>query len=266
MAELEWISLAELSQLPLSARVDQLARTTGGSDTPSHDNDLGLWRQIQGGIAERFTCLAPDPAARDAAGVARLPGSIHSGTGTRVFAWSQLDAERGEFAYSLVELAEFVRIARPANTPRTDGKGPDAVRRGYLRRQGWAIKARRQFETLRALRGGFRDGHRHRAVLLYATLLRRCGLKRDDVLEKVMALGDECRTHDGKALVALTNRGVFATVQSALAHRSRRNPRNDTILDWIDITPEEARELETWGPAARFGAPQPALSRAARQQ
>jgi len=118
------------------------------------------------------------------------------------------------------------------------------------KRRGWlGLYALRlhQGECLRAMRGGFREGCRNHAALLYAHFLKKTG-KPDEVIHKsVFQFAGECRP-------PLSKRECGDAIKSGINPQMRRM-KDRTIADWLGITPEEAPCLETWRPASQSGPP-----------
>ena len=74
------------------------------------------------------------------------------------------------------------------------------------------------------------------------------------ILERVLALAARCKTSDGEQENPLPDDECDAIVQHVFQEKTtaRRIP-NLTISNWLEITDEEAEELESWPSAARFG-------------
>jgi hypothetical protein len=129
---------------------------------------LDLYGRIQEAIIERLLPLGADPAARDATRHIRVPGSLHSESESTVEWWIQGRADSG-YIYTLQELALLLKA-----TP-TRRHGREVIAHNPRKRRGWvALNARRlrDFNTLRAIRGGFCEGCRNNAAKIYAWLLR----------------------------------------------------------------------------------------------
>jgi hypothetical protein len=103
-------------------------------------------------------------AARDAARHLRIAGSINTGSETTVEWWIQ-GANHSGYIHSLPELAKLFRA-----TPTRRHHG-ELVAHTPAKRRGWvALNSRRlrDFNTLRALRGGFSEGCRNNAAISIA--------------------------------------------------------------------------------------------------
>jgi hypothetical protein len=93
-------------------------------------------------------------AARDAARHLRIPGSLNTGSETNVEWWIQGANESG-YVYTLPQLA---KLFKAIPTKRHHG---EVVAHNPAKRRGWVelnAKRLRDFNMLRALRGGFSEG------------------------------------------------------------------------------------------------------------
>jgi len=115
---------------------------------------------------------------------------------------------------------------------------------------GANMRRLRDFGVLRAKRGGFKNGHRNNACLIYALLLRANGADRDAVQASVELLAEECQPPFDRP-------GMRNAVKSAFARTDRgsyqfHQMKDQTIADLLDITSVEAGELEEMPCASRF--------------
>ena len=196
---------------------------------------LDLYRRIQESIIERLLPLGADSAACDATRHIRLPGSLHTGSETLVEWWIQGRGDRG-YVYTLRELASLLNAAP------TRRHGREIVAHNPRKRRGWvALNATRlrDFNTLRALRGGFSEGCRNNAAKIYAWLLRCNAIGGADVYGLVSAMAGECHPRLPKS--AITDAVKYS--------KTMRRMRNRTIADWLNITCAEAEMLEGLPPA-----------------
>jgi hypothetical protein len=195
---------------------------------------LELYRRIQDAIIERLVPLGADMAAKDAARYLRLPGSLNADSETIVEWWIQGANEAG-YIYTLPELAKLFNVI-PAKRHRGE-----IVARNPAKRRGWvALNAQRlrDFNTLRAVRGGFSDGCRNNAAKIYAWLLRANGKSKSDVLGLLTAMGEQCRPR--------LSRGE---IKNAWKYTRLRKMRDQTISDWLKIISSESELLERFPPA-----------------
>lgn len=190
---------------------------------------LELYARIQAAIIERLLPLGADMAARDAARHLRLAGSLNSGAEKTVEWWIQ-GADEGGYIYTLPELA---RLFKATPTRRHHG---ELVAHNPAKRRGWvALNARRlrDFNTLRALRGGFGEGCRNNAAKIYAWLLRCNAISKPDVLGLLRVMGSQCRP-------PLSN----GEIKGAWKYRKILRMRDQLIANWLLVTTEEAAVLE----------------------
>jgi hypothetical protein len=196
---------------------------------------LDLYSRIQESIIERLLPLGADAAARDATRHIRLPGSLHGESENVVEWWVQGRADSG-YIYTLQELALLLK-ATPSRR-----HGRETIAHNPRKRRGWvALNARRlrDFNTLRAMRGGFYDGCRNNAAKIYAWLLRCNATGGSDVYGLVSAMAAECHPRLPKG-----------AVKDAVIYSKRmRRMFEQTISDWLNVTTSEAELLEGFPPA-----------------
>ena len=198
---------------------------------------LELYSRIQAAIVERLLPLGADMAARDAARHLRIPGSLNSGSETNVEWWTHGANESG-YIYTLPQLAKLFRAILTKRHHR------EIIAHNPAKRRGWvALNAKRlrNFNALRALRGGFSDGCRNNAAKIYAWLLRANGVPRSDVLGLLTDMGEQCRPRLSKA-----------EIKNAWKYNKIRRMKDQTIADWLDVTQAEAEMMEGLPPARRF--------------
>jgi len=208
-----------------------------------------LWSKIQKVIGERLANLGADAAARDLARILRVPGSLNTVAERRVTYWIQAGQDGKGYVYTLRDLQDFFEI-----------EVHPEIGRAFVKRTGtWGGFAKvfashlRQFETLRDIRRGFREGERNRSALLYTHLLRRNGVSKSHIVEFVLEMAAECKP-------PLSEREARQAVESAYSSIKRKHRRgggfgNDTISNWLRITAGESEQLETWPPASQFSLP-----------
>jgi hypothetical protein len=226
-----------------------LLRDANNPDLPQRafPERFDLYCRVQRAIGERLGHLVADAA--DAVRVCRVPGSANSKSG-RIVKYVILADPRGRgFAYTLGELRDFYAIAERVYVPKVRAVLDDPTR--AQKQRAWeALQANRlrQFEALRSMRGGFREGCRNRAAMLYAHFLYRNGVSRADVAAQVEVLGSEC-------LPRLSRSECRAACRQGIAMRTgRASISNATIADWLAIERDEAELLESW-PAASWHRP-----------
>jgi hypothetical protein len=212
-----------------------------------------VYVEVNRAIGERLAAMGADPAAHDALRLVRIPGSKNPRTkkvpnDLRVKFWLQCGVQGKPAVYTLNQLAEFFG----AKLPKLDNSSKHALlearRAPGDRLRGHAqLNARRlrEFNLLWVARGGFPDGCRNHAALIYAWLLRRSGLDRASVTAHIERFAATCRPVLDMAARRDAVRTAFSRTISRMC--------DQTISDWLDITPAESKMLEKLPAASRFG-------------
>jgi hypothetical protein len=209
-----------------------------GLPQPAFPEKVEHYTRVGRELRDRLAALGPD--AYDAVRVARVPGSMNPKSSTRVSYWTQAGSDGLFPTYTLDSLGSLIgvpeRAARATRDRRTEDSSSEA------KRAGWRALQRKRFTQLRALeemRGGFGEGCRNRAALLCAMFARTNGL---DPMAEVEELAQRCRT----PLEPSARRGAVRGSEAlALV-------RDQTIADWLQITPAESERLDGWPPAAWY--------------
>lgn len=239
---------------------------------PAFPDKVRIYVDVNRVIGERLAEVGADPAARDALRLVRIAGSKNSRAKKipeylRVKYWVQCGADGKPAVYTLDKLAEFFganlpRLDAPSKRALTEAKrAPGDRLRGHVQ-----LNARRlrEFNLLWVSRGGFQEGCRARAALIYGWLLHRNGLERSMVAAEVERFALACRPELGMADRGDAMRTIFSSTKPI------RRLRDQTISDWLDISPAESKMLERLPPASRFGIvelhPEPATSINAEQR
>jgi len=218
-----------------------ILRDEGDPDQPQRawPDKVEYYARVQRAIGSALAAWGSDAGARDAARVTRVPGSVHTGVGRRVAYWIQFDAEKRAYSYTLPELGSWFGIAdrsyHPAERRVLESYSPEVKRRGW---KAMHEERLRRFHVLWSKRGGFREGMRNRAAVLYAQLLWKHGLAELEVRDRVGRFGKECTP-------PLSQDEIADAVRSGRKHYA---VRDDTISDWFQITPEESAWCG-WAPA-----------------
>jgi hypothetical protein len=212
---------------------------------------LELYAGIQRAITERLSTLGADLQARDAARHIRIPGSLHTGAERYVQWWIQGAAGNG-LTYTLPELAQFFGVQVRGLNPRVQRVFDETQKeRNRSKSKGWkALNARRlrDFVMLKCLRGGgFEQGYRNRAAMIYAWLLRCNGWNREDATREVGRMALDCHPR-------LTPSECRDAVRTGYG-RTIRKIRDQSIGDWLDVTPAESDSLKRTPAASRFNQP-----------
>jgi hypothetical protein len=179
-----------------------------------------------------------------------MPGSLNTKSETIVSWEVQVDADCHVPRYTLAQLNERLGIEHTPmcqdkeTAPRTPRDLTAKVKRG---RAGWeALRARRfnDFLDLWKMRGSFRTGCRNNTVFYYSLLLAQWGIP----IQKAKAAAEQLNAACKPPLKLAT---VQSAVKSAYSHRYKKLC-DQTIADWLDITPEEASSLKCKAAATRF--------------
>jgi hypothetical protein len=220
---------------------------------PAFHEKIDLYLRVERAIAQVMSELAADAAATCAARYVRVPGSFHTGAEELVKWWPQLKGNGERYLYTLDELARHFGV--PATMPRPIRKAFAECARPNKRSSGHKMLAFYRLRELRMLeshRGGFHEGCRGHAAFIYAKVLRSSRLSREDALREVAVMGRNCRPPLLVSKCADAVRGAFSG-------RRHTGIRDQTIADWLDVTPEECEMLPArdsghgMPPASRYG-------------
>jgi hypothetical protein len=239
---------------------------------PAFESLVNLSERVNRELTSRLSALGADRQAVDAARFLRVAGSRNTKSKNqerRVGYFIPLDHKGNAYTYSLDELVEFLQLKRPQRSlaPKEMlDSDTRLARRGQSGSIGrWARELQR-FEMLRELRStnpfAFPKGQRGRALRFYAGLLVRVrtdACKRPEVMKpeqrafaqmtddqlraEVRALVAECQ-HDPED--PITKSDADSAVRSAINGGGIGGEfcaKAQTIADWFNITPEEARRL-----------------------
>jgi hypothetical protein len=205
---------------------------------------------LQRAIIDRLAPLGADAGARDAVRHIRVPGSLHTEAEESVKWWIQGEGAAA-YSYSLPQLCQLfgVQCARRHVRERAAIEEPEKGKH----RRGWVALNRRrlrEFSLLRSMRGGFSEGCRNNAAMIYAWLLRTNGVSRNEAAVEVNLMGTECHPR-------LTPSECRGAVKTGFGSRMVRM-LDQTISDRLNVTPSEAALLEKLLPATRFKPKDPA--------
>jgi len=149
-----------------------------------------LQQRVQQALHDQLKHLGADPGAKDISRLTRIPGSVNTKANRCVSFIAFYDEQGRNPRYRLADLRDFFGIeTRPVRRFRATKKVPRRVN-GYRARYE---KALRDFQVLRAHRGGFPEGMRHHACFYYAGLLERNGYPKKEIRQEVDRLARECR-------------------------------------------------------------------------
>ena len=205
--------------------------------------------------------LGADAAARDAARITRIAGSLNSKSETRVAYWIQKDKKGVTPSYTIDGLLETLglkEIPSPIQEKRIECKAQEKRKRG----QGYAARWEKSlecFEILWALRETWKVGSRNNAAWIYCNILTK--LHSAEEYRGKMTGGDrwERMLH---LLASFEQPPDDKFSKGDLAHamngvgRKTGHIRNQTMSDMLDVTIEESNLLQSagggWPPATKY--------------
>jgi hypothetical protein len=178
--------------------------------------------------------LSGDASACDSHRMIRVPGSSNSKAepGNEVVEYRflcDLDARGRGTEYRLEDLAENLGLNPSGRPPR------------QLTHVGWrALWTYRfqDFQRLREMRGGFREGCRNHAALIYGTIMQHLGIPATSIRNALLLLASECKP-------PLTDAEV-RSVLKGIGKAPYRKFLDSKLADYLRITPEEAEHLPRW--------------------
>lgn len=165
----------------------------------AHPRAVAFYAKVQAALMARLKHLGADLGALDGCRFAPVPGTLKSGTNTRVEYWVQGARGHG-FAYTLRGLAEALGVEmRDREHPIIEAAlVQDPSQRAALSaagKKGWAARHRyllADMQTLLNLRGGGFLENRHRCLFLYAVLLRCNGMDEIEVGRRLLETARKC--------------------------------------------------------------------------
>jgi hypothetical protein len=218
---------------------------------------IDLYDEIQRELGQLLVTagLGLDVGAKDPARLARIPGSVNSKTSAAVRYEFKPREDGSLITYTLAELKQKLGI-KPKHQPtnRQPKRNVPKRRAGF---DALIDRRLREFKKLRLMRGGFQEGCRNYAVLIYAWLLRKKGFPHGSIKQQAFKLGGECQPRFSQSECG-------SALETALFSPNMNKLRDQTIADWLDITPEESGRLEKLPPASGFGV-QPSVSTKSRR-
>ena len=236
-------SIPAPSMVVFSGRGLHLMWFLTGDRTQAFPHNRQIFDRCQLALCQIFKNEAADPAARNASRFLRLPGSINGKNGKAV---TIIGGSRDEF--SLEELANSlaVPIAQDKAGRAHQQQKKKSKKTGGNSRSGqqlFSIKSLNSYrakdlEKLNSLRRGFREGHRHFALLYYITALRGLGVKPSE-------LHDRAEAFNGAFEEPFPPSQVETQIRSVLTFNKPKHPRNFTVLCNLAITGGEQKELRT---------------------
>jgi len=236
-----------------------------GNPVRAWPENLRAWSEIEREVITRLSRIGADSNASDVSRITRVPGSINSKSQTRVKYHVPKDAAGKSFLYSLDDLVQFFDITIKVDHPKVREKLEHLSERGAKGQAGrWKFNYQ-DFMQLWSIRGTFQEGTRNHAVMVFTTILR---YQAKSTMTDVRLSDADILKEVDKLIATFPQRTPFTRTDrdAAMKGAGKMPLRNQTISDWLDITPDEAEFLEKWEPATRFGTngakADPSLSRA----
>lgn len=198
-----------------------------------------LNRELRERLSASSEYLHADPNAADASRVTRVPGSRHSSVNRRVEFQVQSDEKGRGFLYGLDEIAELMGLDSGVRKRSTGKSG----RRVPARRAGWESRwtyLLDDLSTLERLRGGFRKGCRNSAIWVTAYVLRKLGTDSDAIAAEVLRRAATCQPPFPKAEARTALKSAVEATRATGA-----NIRTEVVRQWLHVTPDEERSLQT---------------------
>jgi hypothetical protein len=197
----------------------------------AHAPRLLLWKAIQEELGRRLADIGADQAAHEVARITRVPGSINSNVEQRVkYLFPSADGKRG-FTYTMEQLAESLRIELPRMRQHKARTSLPPSPRAVTGHRALAQHRFDDFMRLRELRGGFVDGTRNHAALIFAIILCANGFEESAIKSEVTKFARECHP-------PLTTQEVENALKNK---RTYRKIRDQSIATWLHVTEQESR-------------------------
>jgi len=221
---------------------------------------LPRWTACQHELYEILRPLGADRAALDAARVLRVVGTLHGETGTTVEAITPAGDARDfeELAGRILPLGRVemrdIRVQRALRATRSPSERPQAPPEGFTQATLWEARLT-DLQKLRELRWFGQPMPDYRDRWMFAAGVGMSWLAVPPVMQRELyalarEIGGWTEGHTRSKLHA-----VFRTAREAAAGRRvewagvdwdpRYRLRNQTIIEWLEIEPEEERELRT---------------------
>ena len=223
-----------------------------GAFRDNPNDHLQLYSKINRSIGRHLAFVGSDPAATDPARYMRVPGSFRTDV-EEIVEWSvQAKADGSAPSYTLKQLADFFGIKICPRLPQEKEALAESKKKVGNKSTGWRAANRNKlavFTTLKDLRaGGFDEGCRNYAALIYATCLKWNGVTRKDALSALQVMAEQCRPK-------LSVGGCAGAIKSAYKP-SMRKMSYQWMANVLLVCPEEATLI-----AQQIGKPFPSASK-----
>ena len=191
---------------------------------------IGTWQEIEHDLITAFKAFGADKNASDASRVLRLSGTVNTknnaiasfGVVSEPIKYESMRAWHNDIKKNKPVKLKVVRT----NKARATDKNIYTLAYGRMK----------DLETLAEMRNGFSDGRR-RASTIYSQALSWF-YRDDDAREKELQGFINTCLHEPHRYKTRATKGTL------LLHDDKRiKLKNKTIIDWLDITPEEQKSL-----------------------
>lgn len=229
-----------------------LASEDGKGLQDAFPENIQLWAAVQREIGNRLAGIGSDANARDAARIARVPGSINSKSESRVCYWIQANEHGQKYTYTLPSIASFFNVSISRGNRNIESAASEMQRqKGFTGQRARWKHARDQFGQLWASRGTFGEGMRNNAVLIYTTILQGVQeLSQADIQDEVLRLVESFPQEPEP----FTLKEMKAAMKAADGMKFGKIT-NQKISDMLHITPQEAEMLKSWKPSRALFSP-----------
>lgn len=223
---------------------------------PGWRNQLPIYKEVNKAIGARLAHLAADRGAHDAARVLRVPGTMHSKSGSSANYQIQLDANGQSFTYTLRELSEFfgLRVVQPSLPDAVREMAEDELPGGTHRRLTMnpgvypgraagriALHAKRaqDLEILEQHFGGWKKGTRSKRLRLYGGFLRGSEVTKEQVFAALQTMALNCQP----PYPSEGNDSSIEALVSAVFSDRPKSYHAATLVKMLAVTVEMANEL-----------------------
>ena len=210
---------------------------------------VAFYKQVNRALHDRLrSAHLPVDDVFDGSRVLRVPSSTHSGAG-RVVDYTGLlvsNTRNPSGTYTLADLADLVGAKALVNMTAAIGYEPPKTGRNPNKRKGYRAVGTYQAADLDALfqhQGGWTHGTRRKRLTIYATLLKRAGNSKSDILDRCTQLAKNCKPpYPDLPATDKTSPSVKEIVESAWTAKGKRY-RSDYLVTTFGVTAALVKEL-----------------------
>ena len=211
---------------------------------------VAFYKQVNRALHDRLNSagLPVDRGAHDAARVLRVPGSVHSGVGKPVEYTGLLvsNTRNPSGTYTLADLAGLVGAKALVNMTAAIGYEAPKTGRNPNKRKGYRAVGIYQAADIEALfqhQGGWTHGTRRKRLTIFATMLKRAGKTKAEILESCTQLATNCNPpYPDQPAEDKTSPSVKDIVDAAWTAKGKRY-RSDYLVNTFGVTAALVKEL-----------------------